>query len=336
MKSGVLLINLGTPEASNLSAVKRYLREFLTDRRVIDLPWIVRQILVRGIIVPFRAKQSTHAYQEIWTPQGSPLLHYSLQLAHQVQNELGEQYKITLGMRYGSPSVESALDTLSDCQKIIIIPLYPHYSSAASGSAIEEALNVLKAKEVIPTLSVLSQFYQEPDYIEAQSNFIKPMLANDHHLLFSYHGIPERHIKKSGCSMVCNSPCPSDANPNCYRAQCYESSKAIAERLNLSTEQFSTSFQSRLGKTPWIKPYTDELLVELAERGVRNLTVTCPSFVADCLETIEEIGMRAKEEWLKLGGQQFKLIPAMNNDLLWSRALSRIILSVDQKNTQKS
>lgn len=324
MKSGLLLINLGTPDAPNPAAVKRYLREFLSDGRVIDLPWIVRQILVQGVIIPFRTKQSSHAYQAIWSAQGSPLLYHSMQLAEEVKKILSKQYVVSLGMRYGSPSIEEALYELRDCPTITVIPLYPQYSSAASGSAIEATLDLLRTMEVIPSIKIISHFYQHPAYVKAQAEFIRLHSKPDHHLLFSYHGIPERQIKKSGCNKPCPSVCPTGALSYCYKAQCYDTSRSIARYLNLPAEQFSTSFQSRLGKTPWIKPYTDELIAHLAQQGVKKIDLACPSFVADCLETLEEIGMRAREQWMQLGGNEFNLIPAMNSHPLWVQAIVEI------------
>lgn len=321
MKSGLLLINLGTPAAPTLSAVKQYLREFLSDKRVIDLPWFIRMILVHGVIIPFRAKKSLHAYQSIWSSEGSPLLYHSQQLVNKLNIVVEGQCSIALAMRYGSPSIQTGLDQLKGCDRILLLPLYPQYSSAANGSSIEQALTLISAKEVIPSITLISDFYQHPAYLAAQSEFIKQHYSTDSHLLFSYHGIPERHINKSGCKTICNTPCPTTDNPTCYRAQCYKTSHLIAQELNLSTTQYSTAFQSRLGKTPWIKPYTDELLKSLADQGVRNLTISCPSFVTDCLETLEEIGMRAKEQWLQLGGKRFTLIPSMNDDPTWVKAL---------------
>jgi ferrochelatase len=325
MKSGLLFINLGTPDSTELLSVKRYLREFLTDKRVIDIPWPMRYLLVYGLIVPFRAKKSAHAYKAVWTKHGSPLLLHSLELVEQVQIKLANSHKVTLGMSYGSPSIQSALEELKECETITILPLYPQYSSAATGSAIEATLKLIETMEVIPSLKVIRDFYKHPAYIAAQAKMIDMHLDAKHHLLFSYHGIPERQIYKSGCKTLCTAPCPSNKNPGCYKSQCYQTTHLIAQALNLSPQQYSTSFQSRLGKTPWIKPYTDELLIALAEQGIKNLTITCPSFVTDCLETLEEIGIRAKEQWTQLGGEQCILIPSMNSNELWIQAIAQMI-----------
>lgn len=321
MKRGLLLINLGTPKAPNKPSVRQYLNEFLIDRRVIDLSRPLRHALVKGFILPFRTKKSTEAYKAIWLNEGSPLLVYSQELTAQVQKHLGQDYTVALGMRYGQPSIVAGLNKLKDCHELIILPLYPQYSSAATGSAIEECLNLIAQQEVIPTIKVINHFYQQPAYIHAQAELIKSSLSLEHHLLFSYHGIPERQLSKTGCVNSCTSECA----PNCYKAQCYQTSALLAQELNLAKQQYTTSFQSRLGKTPWIKPYTDEVLISLAAQGVKKLTVVCPSFVTDCLETLEEIGIRAKEQWMELGGEEFVLVPSMNSHPAWVTALSDIV-----------
>ena len=325
MNRGLLLINLGTPASPTPIAVRHYLNEFLLDRRVIDLPWPLRYALVKGIILPFRSRKSAEAYKSIWLTEGSPLLYNSQQLLGDLQKYLTNDFKVALGMRYGNPSITAALKELKECTELVILPLYPQYSSAATGSAIEEALNIITQQETIPSLVVISHFYQYQTYIQAQGELIREHLKPHHHLLFSYHGIPERQIEKAGCTKPCSRECPVQESPRCYKAQCYQTTQLIATHLNLASEQYSTSFQSRLGKTPWIKPYTDELLINLAAQGVKNITITCPSFVTDCLETLEEIGLRAKEQWLHLGGQEFNLIPSMNNHESFIKAIREII-----------
>lgn len=329
MKKGLLLINLGTPNSTNRRDIKRYLREFLTDKRVIDLPALVRYFLVYGLIVPFRSKNTAHAYQSIWTSRGSPLMVYSQDLAMSIQQRLEEHYQVALGMRYGAPSIEQALDELKTCDEITILPLYPQYSSAATGSSIEEVMRILSQREVIPSLRVLRDFYHHTAYIASQSEVIQSHLKKESHLLFSYHGIPERHIIKTGCDTVCLKDCPfvSLKNQACYRAQCFETSRLLAKELKLQAHQYTTAFQSRLGKTPWIKPYTDEVLSELIERGTQRLAVVCPSFTVDCLETLEEIGMRLKERWIDLGGKEFTLIPCLNTRESWVEAVAQLIKS---------
>jgi ferrochelatase len=327
MRQGLLLINLGTPSNATYSAVASYLLEFLTDKRVIDLPFITRYALVCFLILPFRTKQSTHAYQSIWTDNGSPLLVHSQKLSSLLQESLNNKCVVALGMRYGEPSIKNAINQLKDCSSITVLPLFPQYSSAATGSAIEETLHQLSQFEVIPSIKIIHNFYQHPEYIKAQAKVIEPYLSKEKHLLLSYHGIPERQIMKSGCSQVCADSCPniSDANEKCYKAQCYQTSFLLAQALQLDKSQYSTSFQSRLGKTPWIKPYTDELMKSLTKQGIKKLVVACPSFVTDCLETIEEIGIRAKELWFSLGGEEFVLVPCLNENRDWIDAIIKLL-----------
>ncbi|PJD96871.1 MAG: ferrochelatase [Legionella sp.] len=323
MKKGLLLINLGTPDSANLLDIQRFLRQFLMDKRVIDLPFFIRWILVYCLIIPFRAKNTAHAYQSVWTEHGSPLMVYSQDLIQRIQKSLNNHCQVALGMRYGSPSIELALNELKECDEITVLPLYPQYSSAATGSSIEEVMRVLAQQETIPSLRIIRDFYCDPAYIAAQAQLIRKHLSDSSHLLLSYHGLPERQIIKSGCKEICSGVCPSNNQNNraCYRAQCFETSRLLAAELGLKTEQYTTAFQSRLGKTPWIQPYTDDVLSELIQRGVTHLAVSCPSFTADCLETIEEIGMRLKEQWLNLGGESFSLIPCLNSDENWVNAL---------------
>ncbi|EHL29510.1 ferrochelatase [Legionella drancourtii] len=326
MKRGLLLINLGTPKSAKISAVRDYLRTFLTDKRVIDLPALLRYVLVYAFILPFRTKRSARAYQAIWTAQGSPLLYHSENLAHQVQKEVGPDYEIALGMRYGEPSIASALERLKSCDTITILPLYPQYSSAANGSSIEEAMRIISSWDIIPTLTIIRDFFQHPAYIKAQTKLIKDYLPESEHVLFSYHGIPERQITKNECKSVCSDDCPvlTESNQKCYKAQCHQSSRLLANELQLAEKKYSTAFQSRLGRTPWIKPYTDEVLTTLATQGVKKLVIACPSFVADCLETLEEINIRAKQQWLALGGEQLIVVPCLNEQPLWVKAITEI------------
>lgn len=323
MRRGLILINLGTPKNADIPSVRSYLRVFLTDKRVIDLPALLRYILVYVFILPFRAKRSTRAYQAIWTKHGSPLLYHSQQLADQVQKNMGSEYQVVLGMRYGEPSIESALSSLKDCESITILPVYPQYSSAASGSSIEEALRIISSWDIIPSVTVIRDFFQQQAYIKAQASLIQEHRKAQEHVLFSYHGVPERQITKNECKHICleNCPTPTDKTQGCYKAQCHESSRLLAKELHLSENQYSTAFQSRLGRTPWIKPYTDETLTTLAANGIKTLIIACPSFVADCLETLEEIGMRARQQWLALGGEELIVVPCLNENPLWVKAV---------------
>ncbi|MFY7697259.1 MAG: ferrochelatase [Legionella sp.] len=327
MKKGLLLINLGTPDSTKQVDVKRYLRQFLVDKRVIDIPAVVRYFLVYALIVPFRAKNSAHAYQSVWTSRGSPLMVHSQDLVVSVQRILGESYQVALGMRYGNPSIEQAINELKLCKEITILPLYPQYSSAATGSSIAEVMRILSTKEIVPSVKIIRDFYNHPAYLTALTDVIQRHLDKDAYLLFSYHGVPERHMIKGGCKTVCSEHCPPVdlGNQGCYRAQCFETSRLLAHRLGLSTEQYSIAFQSRLGKTPWIKPYTDQILPTLMNKGIKKIAVVCPSFTADCLETLEEIGMRLKEQWLDLGGQRFTQIPCLNVEQYWIEAIAQMV-----------
>ena len=326
---GVLLINLGTPDTPDPKSVYRYLTEFLNDTRVIDLPAPLRWILTNLIIIPFRYKKTAKAYQKIWTESGSPLLDNSNKLSQALAAQLGNEYKVALGMRYGKPNIKSALEKLKSCEEIIIIPLFPQYSSAATGSAIDKTLNLIAKQWNIPAISTIRDFYNHPGFITAYSDIIKINLKPDYHLLLSYHGLPERHITKSDCQAQCDhqDKCPAITanNSYCYRAQCYQTSELIAKQLSLTPEQYTVAFQSRLGRTPWIKPYTDLILPELRKKGIKNLAIVCPSFVADCLETLEEVNIRTRAQWMSLGGNEFIFIPCLNDSPIWIKQLAAAI-----------
>lgn len=319
-KTKVLLINLGTPDAPTTTAVRRYLREFLMDKRVIDLPFILRFVLVNAIIAPFRAKKSAKAYESIWQEDGSPLLINSEKLCQRLQASLGDSMNVALGMRYGKPNIESALNALLPAEKLIIVPLYPQYASSSVGTAIEETLRLLNQREYIPALHVINSFYEHPAYIEAMKTDIQSSLNTQSfdHLLFSYHGLPERADNK-----LCHEN--HGLKKLSYRSQCEANSHLIAKALGLNSTQYSTSFQSRLGKLPWLKPYTTEKLKTLAQSGVKRLAIACPSFICDCLETLEEIAIAAKEQWLELGGKELIVLPALNASDASVNALSAIV-----------
>ena len=328
-KRGLLLIQLGTPESPSVQHVRRYLRVFLSDKRVIDLPTLIRYALLNLIILPFRSKRSAAAYKKIWSDEGSPLRTLSINLKNKLQKNLETTHHVVLGMRYGEPSLRQAMKDLAHCDSITVLPLYPQYASSSSGSSLEEVLAYFSKQTVVPSLRIIRDFYAHPAFIRAQAEQIRPFLNLDNNLycLFSYHGLPVRHIEKSGCKNVCleNCPKPENSNTACYRAQCFETTRQLVETLELTQDQYSTAFQSRLGKTPWIKPYTDETLVELANKGIKRLVVACPAFVTDCLETLEEIGMQAQEQWLALGGEKLTLVPCLNDEEHWSQALIKII-----------
>ena len=326
-KTGVLLINLGTPDAATEPAIRHYLDEFLMDPYVVDIPWPLRAILVKGIILRTRPKQSAKAYQKIWTEQGSPLLIHSQAFADALNNTTDEDVVIELGMRYGNPSINSALQRLMDpsIEKLIVWPLFPQYSRAATESAIQAFHNSYKQLNCVIPFRIVRDFYNEPAFIQPQTALIQAAITEQTDaVLLSYHGLPTKQLSKAGCQHVksdClqHTACPAidPSNQDCYRAQCYATSRAIADALIFDRKKIVTAFQSRLGKTPWIKPYTDEMLVELYEQGMRHLVVACPSFVADCLETLEEMDIRARDQWKQLGGKSFILAPCLNSCSAW-------------------
>jgi ferrochelatase len=336
MKTGILLLNLGSPEAPTTPAVRTYLREFLNDPRVIDIPAAGRWLLLNLVILPFRPRKSAEAYSKVWTPEGSPLLTHSRAFAEKLSIELGSEYRVALAMRYGNPSIPAVLEELlrEPLKELVIVPLYPQYASSSTGTALEATLHALAGKWNIPAMRSVPAFFDHPDYLAAMTENAAPRLAAfaPDHVLFSYHGLPERHIRKSEstpghCLAADNACCATYGAQNafCYRAQSYATTRLLTERLGLAPERVSTAFQSRLGRTPWIKPYTDEVLVTLARAGVRRLAVFSPSFVADCLETLEEMTIRGTETFQSAGGEALELIPALNSNDAWVRAMASIL-----------
>lgn len=332
MKTGLLLINLGTPDTPDFMGVWRYLREFLSDKRVITLPAPLRFLLLYGFILPLRVTKSKHGYQAIWTSKGSPLRCHSEALGEKLQQYLGDSYQVVIAMRYGQPSIAKALNELKHCERLWILPLYPQYSSAASGSALEAVLKKLATQTFIPHITVIREFYQHPMFIHAQAQRILPYLAGHDKLIFSYHGLPEQQIQQGGCQVLCTSDCVIEPQPlahtNCYRAQCYQTSVLLAQALHLQAHQYTTVFQSRLGRTPWVQPYLEEHLKQLPAQGVKRIAIACPSFVTDCLETLEEIGIRMRTLWHSIGGEHLTLIPCLNADELWCEAIKDFFLTV--------
>lgn len=323
-KKAVLCLNIGTPESTSVSSVRAYLKEFLSDPRVVDISWLGRQILLRCFILPFRPQKSAKAYRSIWRQGGSPLLLESQKFCRKLQNLLGETYDVRVAMRYGTPSLKEALHQVKEFEEVILFPMFPQYASSSTGSCLEYAYKFFSQQDKIPALKTIKPFYQEDFFVDAFVAEIKKQktLKDWDHLLMSYHGLPQRQVQKSESShkLICSGekPCAVSAKENfCYRNHCYITSRNLAQKLGLSSEDYTVSFQSRLGRTPWIKPYTDEILPRLVEKGVKNLGVVCPSFVADCLETLEEIGIRAKEDWLKLGGESLSLVPCLNDSDVW-------------------
>jgi protoporphyrin/coproporphyrin ferrochelatase len=335
---GVLLINLGTPDAPTPEAVGRYLREFLMDPFVIDIPAPLRWFLVNILIVPRRKYQSAEAYHKVQLPEGSPLLVHTRALAEGVAKRLntsGEHYVVAYGMRYGNPSIKSALEKLrsSDVSRIIVLPLYPQYAESSFETAVLETRRRAKEVGCADLLTFLPPFYDRPEFINAWAMRIRESVDAEttDHLVFSFHGVPVRHLtrlhgKENPC-MSATECCAeiNSANENCYRAQCFATARAIAARLELHPNDYTVSFQSRLGRAEWIGPNTVDVLKDLANRGLRRVAVACPSFVADCLETLEEIGIRGRETFVGVGGEELQLIPSLNTDSGWVSAVVKSI-----------
>ena len=331
MKRAVVLMNLGSPDSTKVSDVKKYLDEFLMDERVIDKPWLFRALLVKGIIVPFRAPKSAEAYRSIWTEEGSPLLVISRQLRDALQKEIEEP--VTIAMRYGNPSPRAAFDELvknnPDLEEVIAVPLYPHYAMSSYETAVEYAKEQHAKGGYGFRLHFIQPYYNHDAYIAALADSIAPHLEGDwDHILFSYHGVPERHILKGDvtgrhCLKVENCcAVPSAAHEFCYRHQCFATTQLVVEKLNLPEGKWSQSFQSRLGRDPWLQPYTAARLEALPKEGIKKLVVVCPAFVSDCLETLEEIAVEGKEIFLHAGGTHFEMIPCLNVHPMWVRTLA--------------
>jgi protoporphyrin/coproporphyrin ferrochelatase len=331
MSKGILLVNLGSPDSTSVDDVRKYLREFLMDGRVLDAPWPVRFCVVQFTILPSRPKESAHAYQKIWTPEGSPLVVTSRNVQKKLQTLVNAP--VELAMRYQNPSILGAIAKLRDAgvDDLLLIPLFPHYAMSSYESAVVRVQEV--AAKIVPQMKVTVQppYYDAPDYIEALVASAHNDLQGDYdHLLFSFHGIPERHLKKSdttGCHCLAKENCcevASGAHATCYRAQCFKTVAAFVTRADVPKGKYSIAFQSRLGKDPWLKPYTDIELAEFPKRGVRKILVICPAFVSDCLETIEEIGMRGRETFMGAGGKELRQIPCLNEHPLWISALVKM------------
>ncbi len=330
MSKAVLLVNLGSPDSPAVPDVRRYLDEFLMDGRVIDSPWLVRRFVV-GIILINRPKETGHAYEKIWTKEGSPLIVYSRHVQELLQKRLS--VPVELAMRYQNPSIPSAIKNLAarGVTDVLLIPQFPHYAMSSYETAVVRVQEV--ARQLAPQMRVTVQppYYDAPDYIAALAASAADHLKPEYdHLLFSFHGIPERHIKKSdttGCHCLATPTCcetPSPAHATCYRAQCYRTAALFVEKAGVPAGKWSVSFQSRLGKDPWLKPYTDYELPRLANEGKKRMLVICPAFVSDCLETIEEIGMRGCEQFLAGSGKEYTRIPCMNEHPKWIDALEKM------------
>jgi ferrochelatase len=321
-KRAVLLVNLGSPASTSVADVRRYLREFLGDERVLDLPAPARWLLLEGIILRTRPKKSAHAYEQIWTKEGSPLITTSKSVQQKLATALGPKTPVYLAMRYGQPSIASVVAQIAadGVDELLLIPQYPHYAMSSWETVVVKVYE--EAARQAPQLKVacLQPFFADPDFIEALHTVSAPFLAKPHdYVLFSYHGIPERHLRKADsskahCTIVkdCCTTC-SPVHATCYKAQCLATTRALVARAKLSPDKYSVSFQSRLAGEPWLTPFTDHELVRLAQEGRKRLLILCPAFVADCLETIEEISGEGKETFLGAGGTSFEQIPCLND-----------------------
>jgi ferrochelatase len=319
-KTGVLLIQLGTPDSPKVSDVRRYLTEFLNDPRVIDIPWLGRKLLVNGIIVPFRAPKSAKIYKELWEMSNneSPLLTYTRSTTKLLQERFKDQnVTVHMAMRYQKPSMDNVLEEMrrENYEKIVILPLFPQYASASGGSAIEKAMNVIRKWWVIPDVEIISQFYDHEAYIDAIVEKAKAFNIDDYDkVMFSYHGLPDRHVDKVYDTGLCeDQPCESEINEEnqfCYKAECYATTRLLADKLNI--KDYTVAFQSRLNKK-WLTPFSDEVIEKWGKEGAKKILVFSPAFVADCLETLIEIGVEYQEDFEKLGGEKVQLVPSTND-----------------------
>ncbi len=324
-------MNLGSPDSTEVKDVKKYLNQFLMDERVIDKSYLARLLLVRGIIVPFRAPKSAEAYKTIWTKEGSPLVVLTKQLQSALQEKINEPVEIA--MRYGNPTPKEAFDNLvkhsPDLEEVLAFPLYPHYAMSSFETAVEFAKEIHETNGYTFKLKFVKPFYNDVDYINALADRMRPYLDQEYdHILFSYHGVPGRHLMKTdktGCHCLKVENCCEVASPahaECYRHQCFTTTKLVMEKLGVTKDKFSISFQSRLGKG-WLEPFTDIRLEEMPKEGIKKLLILCPAFVSDCLETLEEIEERGKESFIGAGGEFYQMIPCLNTIPSWVDTLKK-------------
>ena len=333
-KTGILLVNTGSPDAPEVREVRRFLRQFLSDPRVIDIAPLARWLLLNFVILPRRPKQSAAAYRSVWTDRGSPLIINSEDFRDALRRALPDR-PIEIGMAYGRPAVPEALDSLlsQGTRRIVIAPMFPQYASATVGAVLELTYKTAASKPNVTPLSVVAPFYEEPEFLDAWASVAGPELENFNadHIVFSYHGLPERQIFKcdpTGAHCLKQDDCCEryrEANPDCYRAHCFATTRGIVERLALAKDGYTVAFQSKLGRENWLTPATDETIVRLAKSGIKRPAVLSPAFVADCLETIEELGMRGKESFLKNGGEAFKMISSLNDHPAWVDGFASIL-----------
>lgn len=330
----ILLMNLGSPDSYEVSDVRTYLKEFLMDERVIDIPQFPRSLLVKGIIVPFRAPKSAAKYKTIWTENGSPLIHITNQLAEAVRETTNLPVEVC--MRYAHPTPTEALNNLKtnypNLKEVVLFPLYPHYAMSSYETAVEHVKEAYHKGNYPFELRIIEPYYKNESYINALAESFKPYIQNGYdHLLFSYHGVPERHIKKgdvTGNHCLCSESCcqtPSEAHQYCYRHQVITTTELVAKKLGLEKDKYSFSFQSRLGQDKWLKPFTAAQLAAFPKQGIKNLLVACPAFTSDCLETLEEINEEGQEIFKEAGGEQFTMIPCLNTNAQWVETVGELV-----------
>jgi len=326
-------MNVGTPDSPKVSDVRKYLSQFLNDPRVIDIPWLARKLLVNAIIVPFRAPKSAKLYKEMWTEDGSPLLIHSRNFRDALQAQLGEKYQVEIAMRYQSPSVAEGLEKIrkNNPDRIIVLPMYPHYASSSTGTCMQEVMDIASKWWVIPEMVFINQFYQLPGYVDSFVERAKEFdLDSYDHVLFSYHGLPVRQVDKVYDDDLCaDHNCETvldDSNKFCYKATCYETTRMIAEKLGLTPDRYTVAFQSRLDQK-WLEPFSDKVVEEKAKAGVKNMLVFSPAFVADCLETLIEIGDEYQEIFEEHGGEKIQLVPSLNDHPSWVRSMAEFVRS---------
>lgn len=330
-KEALLLVNVGTPDNADSKSVRRYLFEFLNDRKVIDIPWLAQKLLVNLIIIPFRVKKSTRLYQRLWTSKGSPLLFYMENLVKKVQQQLGESTRVYGAMRYGNPGMKRVLREIKrdNIEKLTVLPLYPQYATSTTASVEAKLHQVLKQWKLKPEVRFISQFYNHPSFIEAFTIIIKKYLPETYdHIVFTYHGLPLRQIHKMHPSVLeSNCTCEMELPEHgtfCYKATCYETTRLLTRNLGLNQEDYTVSFQSRLTNN-WLAPFTDETLIDLAKNGKRKVLVVAPSFVADCLETVIEIEQDYHKLFLENGGEALDMVHSLNDSDAWVSAILKII-----------
>ncbi len=334
-KKGVLLVNLGTPDSTAVSDVRKYLREFLMDKRVIDIPAFPRFLLVNGIIAPFRAPKSAAEYRKLWDERGSPLKYYTEDITELLSKKLSEEYSVKFAMRYQSPSLDDVLKEFQEEEvgTLHVIPLFPQYASATTGSVIDKVMEITKRWQIIPDIKFTSQFLEQELFIETIADQGKKLMEKESydHFIFSYHGLPERQIRKGSYGDYCKlGSCCSTLNEHnryCYRAQCFETTRLVVKKLGIKEEDYTVCFQSRLGKDPWVKPYTEDVLKELAHNGKKKVLAFSPAFVSDCLETTVEVGQEYKEEFMEEGGEKWDLVPSLNAEDKWVECLKVLVIN---------